>query len=100
MPVTVTNAGNVDATGTVDVSATLVAAQGSGLPNVVVTSSPVKLKLKPGASKAVKLNFVVPAGASAGSYTLQATIDSGNVLTESNETNNEVTGTSATFTLS
>lgn len=96
-PVTVTNLGNIDATGTIDVALTLVASPGSELADVPVAVKPVKLKLKPGASKAAKLSFVVPADTAIGSYTLQATVDSGNALAERDETNNGVTGTSATF---
>ncbi|HEX8911615.1 MAG TPA: CARDB domain-containing protein, partial [Humisphaera sp.] len=48
----------------------------------------VKLSLKPGQTKGVKLKFLVPVGTPPGSYFLLAVLDADNALAESNETNN------------
>ena len=87
--VTVANGGNVDAKGTVPVTiATSPNADGTGA--VTIATVNAKVAIKAGASKAVKLNFTVPAGTAPGPYFVVATLDASNVLPESNETNNTV----------
>lgn len=87
--VLVANGGNVVASGTVTVTvhastdATLAGSVGQ------LGTATTKLKLKAGAAKAFKVKYAVPT-LTAGNYFLVAQIDSGNGVTESNETNNLV----------
>jgi hypothetical protein len=53
---------------------------------------PTRLNLKPGASKVLKLKFVPPSDLTAGSYTLGGTLNPSNQLTESDVTNDAITG--------
>ena len=64
---------------------------GGGTP-VALGTVPTKLKLKPGASKVLKLKFVAPTDLAAGSYTLGGTVDPSNQIAESDDTNNGITG--------
>jgi hypothetical protein len=86
-----TNAGNVDATGTINVALALRPA-GGGEADVPLPAVPVKLKLKAGTTRPVKLNAVAPVGTAAGTYFLVASIDSTNAITESIEGNNDLLG--------
>jgi hypothetical protein len=85
-----TNSGNVDAVGTINVALSLRPTGGGA--DVPLPAVPVKLKLKAGTTKAVKLNAVAPVGTAAGTYFLVASIDSTNAFTESNEGNNDLLG--------
>jgi uncharacterized membrane protein len=85
-----TNSGNVDATGTINVALSLRPTGGGA--DVPLPPVPVKLKLKAGTTKAVKLNAIAPLQIQVGSYILVATIDSTNAIAESNEGNNDLLG--------
>jgi hypothetical protein len=92
--IAVANAGNVVAKGTVPVTiATSPNPDGSN-PTTIATVN-AKLAVKPGATKNVKLNFVVPAEVASGSYRVVATLDPANVLADKNTSNNTVLSTTA-----
>jgi hypothetical protein len=90
LSLSLTNSGNVDAMGTINVALALRPTGGGA--DVPLPAVPAKLKLKPGTTKAVKLNATAPVGTPAGTYFLVASIDSTNAITESNEGNNDVLG--------
>ena len=65
------------------------------------TTTPIKLltgqtvsSLKPSASKTFTAAVTLPPGLQTGTYNLKATVDSSNLVTESDETNNTVTSSS------
>jgi hypothetical protein len=63
-------------------------------PTTIATVN-AKLAIKPGATKNVKLNFLVPAEVASGSYHIVATLDPANVLGDNDVTNNTVLSTTA-----
>lgn len=94
VPLLIQNAGNIPAAGTINVAiaSSLTTEAPLGAPSITV---PVKLKLKAASSKVVRLKLTVPDALTPDSYFLIATIDSTNVLAETDETNNvAVSGTS------
>jgi hypothetical protein len=93
IPLSILNLGNVAATGTISVN--LIARPAGGGPSADATlpTAPVKLKLNPNAAKVTRLKVTLPVESLLpGSYTLVATIDSTNAISESREDNNETTG--------
>jgi hypothetical protein len=80
----VSNAGNVDAKGTVPV--TIALSTESGL--VTLGTANAKLAVKPGASKTVKLNLTVPGDAPSGTFFLSASLAA--LPDETNTANNTV----------
>jgi hypothetical protein len=60
----------------------------------------LRLNLKPGAARAYRLRFALPANLAAGSYYLAASVDSANQIVEAVETNNETIDTASPFTVS
>jgi hypothetical protein len=93
--VTVTNSGNTLASGPVSVA---VAASADATLGADVTLGTVtkNLKLKPGASKTLRLKFLVPETLSGGVFVAQ--VDSAGAVAESNETDNGVVGGAFTVT--
>jgi hypothetical protein len=90
--IAVANSGNTTARGTVPVTiATSTNVDGSD--PVIFSTVNARLSLKPGASKNVKLNFVVPAEVASGQYFIVATLDASNTLGDKNDTNNTVLST-------
>lgn len=83
------NTGNVTEAGTTTIQFTVQPADGSGSPTPAATL-PVRLNLKPGASRRVSLRFVVPRTLVPGTQGLISTIDAGGQLAELNEANNWV----------
>jgi hypothetical protein len=97
VPVTVTNAGNVNAGGTITIG--LAARPAAGGADVPIPTTAVKVNLKPGASKTFKLKITTPTSLpSGGVFNFVATIDSTNSVAEKDEANNEV-ASSVTFTV-
>jgi hypothetical protein len=86
--VSLTNAGNTEARGRVEVTLALSADAAAGGDDRVVTTVTKKVKLKPGAGKALRVKFAPPDDLAAGGYFLIAGIDAGNAFTESDEANN------------
>jgi hypothetical protein len=92
--IAVANSGNVTAKGTIPVTiATSPNVDGSS-PTTLATLN-ARVSVKPGASKNVKVNFVVPTDLASGSYYVVATLDPTNVLGETSVTNNTVLSTTA-----
>jgi hypothetical protein len=90
--IAVANSGNVTARGTIPVTlATSTSIDGSN-PTTFTTVN-AKVSLKPGASKNVKLNFIVPPEVASGQYFVVATLDPSNTLGDRNDTNNTVLST-------
>jgi hypothetical protein len=90
--IAVANSGNVTARGTIPVTlATSTSIDGSN-PTTFTTVN-AKVSLKPGASKNVKLNFIVPPEVASGQYFVVATLDPSNTLGDKNDTNNTVLST-------
>ena len=87
LTVTLANAGNVPVKTTVPVALTGSLSPDGSNP-VPLGTADAKVSLKPGQSKTIRLNFTAPAEVPPGSYFLTADLDAGNVLPESNETNN------------
>ncbi len=92
--VTVNNSGNIDAKGTVAVAVAL-STDPTGANPVSIATVNAKLVIKAGKSKALKLNFTVPAGTAPGAYFVVATLDSANAVAEKNEANNTILSSTA-----
>jgi hypothetical protein len=86
--VNVTNAGNTDARGRVELTLAVSADAAAGGDDRVVATVKKKVKLKPGAGKTLRLKLAPPEDLAAGNYFLVAGIDAGNALPESDEGNN------------
>jgi hypothetical protein len=98
VPVTVTNSGNVNVSASLTVA--LAARPSAGGADVPIPTNPVKVNLKPGASKTLKLKITTPDALPAGGvFNYVATIDSTNAVAEKDETNNDALS-SSTFTVS
>lgn len=95
LPMEISNDGNSEVKTTATVRLTITP-QGGGTATTV--DVPVKLNLKAGASKNLKLKYAVPSSLAAGTYTVSAAIDSGSVVTESDETNNNAGPVTLTVT--
>jgi uncharacterized membrane protein len=87
--ITVTNTGNVDAKGLVAIQIAA-AADASGAGAGPVATANAKLAIKPGKSKAVKLNFLLPAETPSGTFFVVAGLDAANVLPDKDRGNNTV----------
>jgi hypothetical protein len=90
--IAVANSGNTTAKGTIPVTiATSTNIDGSD-PRTFTTVN-AKLSIKPGSSKNVKLNFIVPAEVASSQYYIVATLDPANTLGDKTVTNNTVLST-------
>jgi hypothetical protein len=94
--VNVTNAGNADARGRVEVTLALSADAAAGGDDRVAARVTKKVKLKPGAGKTLKLRLAPPEDLAAGNYYLVTAVDAGNAVAEPDETNNAA-ASAATF---
>lgn len=92
----VKNSGSTTATGAITVS--LFASTTSTLAGAMkIEDLPVKLNLKAGKSQKIKLNFNYPTGLPNGSYSMLASIDSGDAIVESSKLDNLVVSTPVTI---
>lgn len=93
IPVSLTNGGNVTATGLVkiDVFASTDAIAG-GADDILIGTITRPLKLRNGRPRAMRVGFIVPAELPAGPYFLTAAVDTNNGVIESNESNNTTVG--------
>jgi hypothetical protein len=95
IPVTVTNGGNVNANASLTVALAARPAAGGGA-DVPIPTNAVKINLKPGASKTLKLKITTPDALPAGAiFNFVATVDSANAVAEKDETNNDALSGSA-----
>ena len=94
VPVLINNAGNVPATGTINVLVTAGSSPSPSNSDLPLQSVPVKLKVNPSSGKVYKLKILVPATLPAGTY-LHATIDVGGAIVETDESNNSISTTSS-----
>jgi hypothetical protein len=91
--VTVTNNGNVTAAGTLQVAFYARPAGTTGSTDVPLATPAARIKLASGASKAIRLSFVVPTTLIAGTdYTMVAVLDPNNLFNDSNRANNTLVG--------
>jgi hypothetical protein len=87
--VAVTNEGNTVAKGPVQIS--LAAAPAGGAGSFTLATATGRLNLKPGASRTLRVRFKVPAGMPAGTYNLQAVVDTLNAFPDPDRANNSAT---------
>jgi hypothetical protein len=88
----VANSGNVTAKGTIPVTiATSTNVDGSGATSIATVNA--KVSIKSGASRNVKVSFVVPAEVASGQYFVVATLDPANVIGDKTVTNNTIVST-------
>ena len=66
--------------------------------DTALAAAPRVIRLKPGATRAVRVRLALPAGVAAGSYHLVARLDPDNAIAESNDTNNDA-ASDGTFTV-
>jgi subtilase family serine protease len=95
VPVTIANNGNVPAGGTITID---LFASGDNLIDAgdfPLASVTRKIKVRNGASKVIRLSFVVPSGLAAGQYFVTTNVDSAGGIPESDETNNTAVSGSA-----
>ncbi len=90
--ITITNNGNVTASGLVDVALSGSTDQVLDAGDKLLALLGVKVKLKAGKSKKFNLKLTLPADMPAGSFFTAADIDSSNHLAESNDSNNTAVG--------
>ena len=94
----VMNGGNITAAGPISIA---VLARPAGAADATTDTElktfAVRLNVKPGATRRLRLRYTVPTTLPAGDYQVVAQIDSANQLPESDETNNTVVST-GTFT--
>jgi hypothetical protein len=93
VPLTITNLGSRPATGRMSVTFTGRDAY-NPMPDEAAGTFPLRVNLKPGASKTIRFKFTTPQALRTASYHLLASIDSMGALAEKNEANNQVLGTS------
>ena len=85
--VKITNSGGAPASGKIGIDLTTpISATGP------TTSKTQAIKLNSGASMVVPMTFTVPATATPGSWDISASVDTGNVIAELDETNNSAAG--------
>ena len=87
----VTNNGSADASGPMDVTL-FASSDGILADGSVITTAHVKVKLKAGKSKKIKLKFAFPSTLADGSYTIFAGINSSGSIAETDTSNDAVTG--------
>lgn len=94
IPILITNTGNIPASGTITVFLTAGTSPTTTGTEMILQTSPVKLKLGEASNKVYKLKALVPSTLPAGAY-LHATIDSNAAIAETDELNNSFDTTSS-----
>jgi subtilase family serine protease len=97
VPITVTNNGNVPASGLLQIDVFASADAARGTDDSPLASLTRRVRIRNARSRIIRVGFIFPAELLAGSYFVTTTIDAPNAIAESNETNNDA-ASSVAFT--